>query len=153
MITNKRFLILIIFILLSGCGYKPIFSSNKSNFSISEIKFVGEKSIATKINNNLKIFKNVENKSIFYELEIYSEKKINILTKDSKGDPKMYNMTITIDLTVLENNEIKSKKKFNESFSYNNSSNKFSLKQYEKNIESNLIDKIVSKINLHLYSL
>ena len=34
---------------MSGCEYKPILSSNNSNFAITEIKFVGEKRIASKI--------------------------------------------------------------------------------------------------------
>ena len=44
-------------------------------------------------------------------------------------------------------------KKFEESFAYNNSTDKFNLKQYEKNIEENLIEKIVEKIIIYLYSI
>ena len=62
-------------------------------------------------------------------------------------------MNISINLNILENDEIKNKKTFIESFTYNNSSNKFDLAQYEKNIQDNLINEIVSKIVIHLYSL
>ena len=139
--------------MLSSCEYKPIFSTNKSNFAITEIKFVGEKRIASKINNNLKIYNNTEDKNIFYNLEIYANKEKNIITRDAKGNPKLFEIKILIDLVILENNEIKNKKKIVKNFTYNNNSNKFDLKQYEKNIENNLMDEIISEIILHLYSM
>ena len=90
--------------MLSGSEYKPIFSSNKSNFAITEIKFVGERKIASKINNNLKIYNNTKDKNKFYNLEIYANKEKNIITKDAKGNPKIFEIKIIIDLVVLENN-------------------------------------------------
>ena len=58
-----------------------------------------------------------------------------------------------VNLTILENNKIKNKKDFKESFTYNNSTDKFSLKQYEKNIVENLVEEIVAKIIIYLYSI
>jgi len=153
MINVSKIIVLIFFIILSGCGYEPILSNNKSNFAITEIKFVGEKRIASKINNNLKIYNSTKNKNIFYSLEIYAKKEKNILTKDLKGNPKIFEIKILIDLTIIENNEIKSKKKFVKNFTYNNNSNKFDLRQYEKNIEDNLINEIITNIILHMYSI
>ena len=153
MINSKKIIIIISFLLLLSCGYKPIFSSSKANFSITEIKLFGDIKIGSKIKKNLNIYKNVENKSIFYSLKINTDQKKNVISKDAKGDPKMLEMQISVDLTILENNKIKNKKKFEESFTYNNSTDKFSLKQYEKNIEENLIEKITEKITIYLYSI
>ena len=153
MINSKKITIIISFLLLLSCGYKPIFSSSKANFSITEIKLFGDIKIGSKIKKNLNIYKNAENKSIFYSLEINSDQKKKIVSKDAKGDPKIFEIQVLIDLTILENNKIKNKKNFKESFTYNNSTNKFSLKQYEKNIEENLIEKIVEKIIIYLYSI
>ena len=153
MINSKKITIIISFLLLLSCGYKPIFSSSKANFSITEIKLLGEKSIGSKIKKNLNIYKNAENKSIFYNLKINSNKKRSVVSKDSKGDPKIFKIQVLVDFTILENNKIKNKKNFTESFTYNNSTDKFSLKQYEKNIEENIIEKIVEKIIIHLYSI
>ena len=153
MINSKKIIIIISFLLLLSCGYKPIFSSSKANFSITEIKLLGKKSIGSKIKKNLNIYKNVENKSIFYSLKINSDQKRNVVSRDAKGDPKIFEIQVLVDFTVLENNKIKNKKNFKESFTYNNSTNKFSLKQYEKNIEDNLIKKIITKITLYLYSI
>ncbi len=153
MINSKKITIIISFLLLLSCGYKPIFSSSKASFSITEIKLFGKKNIGSKIKKNLNIYKNVENKSIFYSLKINSDQKKSVLSKDEKGDPKIFEIQVLIDLTILENNKIKNKKNFKESFTYNNSTDKFSLKQYEKNIEENLIEKIVEKIIIYLYSI
>ena len=152
MINIKKITIIISFLLLLSCGYKPIFSSDKANFSITEIKLLGKNNIGSKIENNLKNYQNNENKSIFYSLEIHSNQKKAVITKDAKGDPKIFEMKISVKLTILENNKIKHKKNFTESFSYNNSTNKFDLHQYEKHIENTLIKKIITKITLYLYS-
>ena len=153
MINSKKITIIISFLLLLSCGYKPIYSSNEVNFSITEIKLFGKINIGSKIKKNLNIYRNVENKSIFYSLKINSDQKKNVLSKDAKGDPKIFEIQISVDLTILENNKIKNKKNFKESFTYNNSTNKFDLKRYEKNIEDNLIKKIITKITLYLYSI
>jgi len=153
MINSKKITIIISFLFLLSCGYEPIFSSSETNFSIKEIKLFGKINIGSKIKKNLNIYKNVENKSIFYSLKINSDQKKSVVSKDEKGDPKIFEIQVWADLTILENNKIKNKKNFKESFTYNNSTNKFSLKQYEKNIEENLIEKIVEKIIIHLYSI
>ena len=153
MINSKKITIIISFLLLLSCGYKPIFSSSETNFSITEIKLFGKINIGSKIKKNLNIYRNVENKNTFYSLKINADQKKNVISKDAKGDPKIFEIQISVDLTILENNKIKNKKSFKESFTYNNSTNKFDLNQYEKNIEDNLIEKIVTKIIIYLYSI
>jgi len=153
MINSKKITIIVFFLLLLSCGYKPIFSSSETNFSITEIKLFGKINVGSKIKKNLNIYRNVENKNKFYSLKINADQKKNVISKDAKGDPKIFEIQISVDLTILENNKIKNKKNFKESFTYNNSTNKFDLKQYEENIEDNLIKKIITKITLYLYSI
>ena len=153
MINSKKITIIVFFLLLLSCGYKPIFSSSETNFSITEIKLFGKINIGSKIKKNLNIYRNVENKNTFYSLKINADQKKNVISKDAKGDPKIFEIQISVDLTILENNKIKNKKNFKESFTYNNSTNKFDLKRYEENIEDNLIKKIITKITLYLYSI
>ena len=153
MINSKKITIIVFFLLLLSCGYKPIFSSSETNFSITEIKLFGKINVGSKIKKNLNIYRNVENKNTFYSLKINADQKKNVISKDAKGDPKMFEVQVSIDLTILEDNKIKHEKNFKESFAYNNSTNKFDLKRYEKNIEDNLIKKIITKITLYLYSI
>ena len=88
MINSKKVTIIISFLLLLSCGYKPIFSSSKANFSITEIKLFGDINIGSKIKKNLNIYKNVENKSIFYSLEINSDQKKKRNLQRCKRGPK-----------------------------------------------------------------
>ena len=153
MINSKKIIIIISFLLLLSCDYKPIFSSNKANFSVTKIQLFGDIKIGSKIKKNLNIYKSSENKNIFYSLKINSNQKKNIVSKDAKGDPKIFEIQVLVNFTILENNKIKNKKNFEESFTYNNSTDKFSLNQYEKNIKENLTEKIIEKIIIYLYSI
>jgi len=98
------------------------------------------------IENNIKKFSN-QNKENIIQIEISTNKKINIISKDKKGDPSRFNKIISLTIKILNKNnyEINKTKNFTEKFDYNNNSNKFSLKQYEKDIEDNLINKIVER--------
>lgn len=143
---------LLFFIFFSSCGFKPIFSSKNSDFSINEITFVKKNKINTKIEKKFYSFSDLKNKKRFFELNIDASKQIVTLSKDSKGNELKFEMTVRMDVNFLENNQEISTKKYIESFSYNNISNKFDLSQYEKNIEENLIKKIVQEITEKLYS-
>ena len=74
---------------------------------------------------------------------------MNIISKDAKGDPSKFQMTILLNINILKKNkyEINKTKSFSANFNYNNNANKFSLKQYEKEIENILINKVVERIH------
>ena len=152
MINSKKITIIISFLLLLSCGYKPIFSSSKASFSITEIKLFGKKNIGSKIKKNLNIYKNAENKSIFYSLKINSDQKKSVVSKDEKGDPKTFNLTVSVEILVKENNK-NFNKKFNKNFSYKNNYNAFGLKNYENSISNDLTDNIIVEINDYLLTL
>jgi hypothetical protein len=149
---NKIILLFTLFILLNNCGFEPIYSSKNSNFQIKKITILKNNNINKRIQNNLKNYtKNQSNNK--FSLQIDSEKKITISTKDKKGDPKLFSMNIIVSVEILEKNKIKNKKIFSESFSYENNANKFGLAQYEKDIQTNLINKINDNIKTYLISL
>ena len=149
---NKSILLILLFFILANCGFEPIYSSKKSNFNIGEIEIVKKNKFNSIIKYNLKNISNNESQNKF-DLIINSEKKRIITTKDTKGNPELLEMIISIEVQIVKDNVIKNKKSFSENFSYSNNSNKFSLAQYEKNIEKNLINKIIENINTYLLSL
>ena len=140
-------------ILLAGCGFKPIFSSKDVNFSISKIEAKDKSNISRKIKKNLKTYKNAKKSKNTYDIKINSTKKINIVSKDKKGNPTNFEMSVAVEIFIFEKLKLLKNKNFTESFSYENSSSKFDLKQYEKNIENNLTNKIIENITLYLYTL
>ena len=147
---KKLIFVVIALFMLNNCGYNPIYSSKNNNFYI-DISQKDKSKLNSKITNNLKIFSNQNSKNII-QLEISSNKKINTIQKDTKGDPSRFQMTVLLNINVLNknNNEINKTKSFSSSFNYSNDSNKFSLKQYEKDIEDNLINKIIERSILYL---
>ena len=148
---KKLIIIIIALFFLNNCGYTPIFSLKNNNFYIKEISQKNKNKLNSKIEDNIKKFSNQNSENII-NLEISSNKKIDIISKDKKGDPSIFNMTISLTINVLNKNnyEINKSISFSENFSYNNNSNKFSLKQYEIEIEDNLINKITEKSVIYL---
>ena len=149
---NKSILLILLFFMLANCGFEPIYSSKKSNFNIGEIKITNKNKFNSIIKYNLKNISNNESQNKF-DLIINSEKKRIISSKDTKGNPQLLTMIISVEVQIIKDNVIKNKKSFSENFSYSNNSNKFSLAQYEKDIEKNLINKIIENINTYLLSL
>ena len=150
---KKLIFVVIALFMLNNCGYTPIYSSKDSNFNI-DISQKDRSKLNSKIENNIKKFSNQNNENII-QLEISSNKKINIISKDKKGDPSRFNMTISLTINILNKNnyEINKTKIYTEKFDYNNNSNKFLLKQYEKDIEDNLINKIIERSIIYLSEL
>ena len=150
---KKIIYIVIALFVLNNCGYTPIYSSKNNNLYI-DISQKNRSKLNSKIENNIKKFSSQNNENII-QLEISSNKKINIISKDKKGDPSRFNMTISLTINILNKNnyEINKTKNFTEKFDYNNNSNKFSLKQYEKDIEDNLINKIIERSIIYLSEL
>jgi len=144
-------LILSILFLVSCKGYEPIFSSKNFNFSIVEIINVNDDRITKRIKKKLKKYISYKEKKL-YTLEINTKKDELILSKDSKGDPKVFEIKITTNIDVIQNNKKIKNFTLVESFSYNNQSNKFEMSQYKKNVELNLLNKIVENIILNLQS-
>ena len=151
---KKLIIIVITLFFLNNCGYSPIYSSKNNNFYLKEISVKNKNKINSKIENTIKKFSN-QNSERIITLEISSDKKIDIISKDKKGDPSIFNMTIILTLKILSKNnyEVNKITSFTESFKYNNNSNKFSLKQYEKEIEDTLVNKIVEKSILYFSEL
>ena len=150
---KKNIIILILStFIITSCGYKSIYSSKNLNFNISEFEVTDKTKISRKIKSNLDSYKKNNSKN-FYSIKINSKKEINIISKDSKGDPSNFVMNIISEITILNDEKIVKNKVFSESFNYKNSSNKFDLKQYEKNIEENLTNKIIENIISYFYTL
>jgi outer membrane lipopolysaccharide assembly protein LptE/RlpB len=150
---NKKLFGVITFIFLLSCGYQPIFSSGEYTFSIGKIKLTEKNKANSKIENALKFYRENNNAKTFYDLEISSNKSKNVLSKDSRGDPKIFSLSVSIKINLMENNLLKYEKTFNKKESYNTNSNKFRLKEYEDQIASNMVNKMIEEIIIYLHSL
>ena len=148
----KKIFLFISFLLLISCGYQPLFSTKNSNFLIEEISFNLNDKISSKIKNGLNHLTYTKNYTKIYELKLDSEKIIQTASKDKKGNPLVYKITINSNLKIFSKDQLIKKTNISKSFNYKNISNKFDLKQYEKTIEQTIIDKIIEDIILIIYS-
>ena len=144
-------LLVISFVLLSACGYKPIFSKKELNFNIKSITFnSGDVQINKILNQKLKRYINNENNNIYYDLIINSNKLINITSRDGKGKAQTYKAEITVNIIATNNKNQTINKDFKLSNNYNSESNSTRLKEIENKITNNLSTIISDQIILAL---
>ena len=149
----QKKIILLILLLLSSCGYEAIHSKKNSinyDFSISELSFVGDRTINLKIKEKLNNYTQSKKDKDFILRTSSTSEKI-ILAKNTAGDATSFKNKISINVEVLMSNKFKSNFIILESFNYNNISNKFNLKKYEEEIKNNLAetasDKLIFKLS------
>ena len=150
---NYKFVTIIFFVLLMGCGFKSVLNDNSINFSIENVIPSGNKSINDNILSSLVNYINNPEKEKKYYLKINSIENRNVTSKDTKGDPKTFRIEIRTMIEVSNiNNEIY-KKDFIEKKNYNTMSSKFDLGLYENNIRKDLASIIARNISIYLSSL
>ena len=145
----KKIILISLIIFLSNCaGYKPIFTSNQTNFYIEKIEISDDSKLVRKLIKSLKPY-SVENGKQSITLKLDLNKQENVIMKDAKGDPASYEIKIELNVNVIKKDGT-NKLTFRENFTFNNQSNKFELNQYKKNTETNLINKIFENLILEL---
>ena len=151
----NKFLTILTFFLLFSCGFEPIYSQKKLdsnyNFTIASIGFSGNNNINQYLKNNLVNYTNNKGKETRYDLIINSTIQKKITSKNKKGNPELFYTKILINVEIIEDNKIKNKTIFEESFEYKNKSNKFELNKYEENIKKNLTNKLSKDLIEYLY--
>ena len=143
----KNLLPAFLMFLLLGCGYQSIYSNiNTQSFSINKISTSGNTNINRKILNLTKLTENKIKNSYSPNLNLTSLKLKEVMAKDKSGNVSVFKITVNIDFTLMNKNQVSKSKTFTSSFVYNNSNNKFKLSQYEKIVEDNLIEKLAEEI-------
>ena len=138
--------LIILSVILTSCGFKPIYNSKNSNFQIIEIKNKNESKNSFAIEN---MIMSLSNKDALRRIKLEMDYKQSITTilKDSKGDPSKKKLSIIVNLKVKnERDNVLTNKNYNEEFSYDVQSDKFNMSQYEDNIVNNLNNKISNDI-------
>ncbi len=142
----KKIFLIITMLLLSNCGYAPIYSSKDSNFKVVSFKKNINNNLTNYIQNSISVFSNEQSEKKL-NISLNLTENFSVILKNSKGDPARNRLTINVELTLLDiNQSIVMSRTFKESFEYNIDDNKFKLKQYEKNIKFNLVEQITQEI-------
>ena len=139
----------IILLVLSSCGYKPIYSTKNLNFSIGNI----ERDNSLLNNKFIKVINSLKNEGSDNKIniKISSDKEVNIKSKDKKGNALIFELKIILNVVNLENDN--QTQKFERNINYKNLTDKFKLKQYENELEKILINKLVEDLITYLASI
>ena len=147
---NKILYYLLVFSLLGllGCDYKPVLSKKNYEFSINVKEISGDEKINSIIINHFNNLKGNEKK---YYINLSSKKEKKIISKDSKGDPSIFELEINVNYNLEEDGEIIIIKNINRKTTYNNITDKFELENYENsivdNISKNISDRIIFSVS------
>ena len=144
--------LLLVLFFVSACGYTPIFSNKNSNFSIIDLKSVGNNKLNKIIFDKLNNYQNINSQKKF-SIKIDTILKKDVASKDAKGNPKTYSMNINLKIYAKDEKNNLKQKTFSKSINYNNRSNKFKLKKYENETSKNLAEKIAEDIIIFLQSI
>ena len=138
--------IVILSIILTNCGFKPIYGSKNSNFEIIEIINENENKNSFAIEKLVRALSNQEAEKKV-KLEMNYKQTFSTILKDNKGDPSKKKLSISVNLIVKnEKDNVLTNKNFTEEFSYDVQSDKFNMAQYEDNITDNLNNKVSNDI-------
>ena len=85
-----------------------------------------------------------------YNLTLTSNKEKTIISKDSKGDPSIFEIKINVNYLVKMKEETLINNNINKKSTYNNITDKFELENYEKTIINNLVSEISDNIMLSI---
>ena len=156
MIKKNIFCILII-LLVTGCaGYEPLYSGDKSNFSIGKIDYEGaEIKIAKKIGINLKNIIRSEDNSEKINIIISLKKDKGIATKDTKGKTTNFEMLIVINIiaTKVSNNETLLEKEYSFQKIYQNKNTASETANLESKVIEDTVAAAVRLINMDIQTL
>ena len=145
----KNFILLILFIFLTNCGFEPIYSKKNFDFKINRIEKANTV-INNEISNALTNIYNNLNASKVLNIKINSKKYLNIKSKDKRGDPSKFELLITVSFEAKDELEKKYNKEFSRKMNFNNSDDKFQLAKYKLELEKLLIKKLIEDINNYL---
>lgn len=140
---------LFFFLFLIGCSYEPILLNKNPNFQFVEITTKGDKKVNEFIKKNLS---EQNREGTKYDILINSKKDKEIISSDSKGDPKVFKIKVNVIYDVVQNEEIIISNNSLEEITYNNIKDKLELLKVEENILKTIAAKVANQISISIIS-
>ena len=149
-ILKKIIIILLSTLYLTSCGFTPIYSKKNLDFQINNIQFEGDREIKAILLSNLSAYKTKEKAKNNYDLNIKSEKKVEIASKNTKGEATVYKININSTVEVFLDDKLLLTKHYNNSSIYSSEKKIIKMKEVESRNLSNLSSKLANEIILTL---
>ena len=150
---NKNFFLILVYLLMVGCGFTPIYKDNKNlNFWIEIDQIEGNDSLNNYIKLSLQKYLVPKTNSNKIIISINSDYSKNTIAKNVSGVSTEYELVSNFEFNIYFNNESK-KIKFAEKINVKNINNEFDEINYEKSNLNNFASSITQKLILELIKL
>ena len=144
---KKKIIIFSLILFLANCGFTPVYLNNaKTNFSIEQVNYVGDRELNNFLKTNLSRYKNINNnKKIFIETNTKYEK--IVLSKDVTGKATSYQLVAEVIFLIKPNNKkiVVTEKKIMDSMNDNFEENRFE-RSTKQNFASLMSSKLISEL-------
>ena len=149
---KKISLLLVLIILIQGCGFTPVYVSNENiNFKIESITFEGDQELNNYIHIGLKKYISKETNITNFKISTKSKYSKQAQSKNAKGNIQSFKIASSVTFKITESNQTFSLT-YSEQSDLNNSDDTFELKSYENSIKQNFASSMVEKLLLDLSS-
>ena len=150
MAMKKTLILNLLFFLLLGCGFTPMYSVNKKvDFYIENISFNdGDKELASYIRSNLNNYFQV-NEGRKFQIDASIDYKKKSISKDSAGNTEEYELSSIFTFIILGDGLNKSIQ-IKESSRMKNLEDEFSEIEFEKNLKKSMARLTVSRLIIQL---
>lgn len=147
---KKGFSLIVIFFLLTSCGYTPMFSNLDKNNIFIEIRNVeGDRTINNIIKKRLSQHQKNINAEKKYQLEIFTNYNKLVITKNAAGVITNYRLTAVVSFEVNYNDKLETII-IDEKFDIKKGDSLFEEKNYENLIKQDIANLIVQKFIFQL---
>ena len=104
----KKVLNILVFLFLTGCGFKIVNQKGLGNYDISEINLSGDKKINYEIRNKV-LFNSTKNAKALINVNIYTQRIKTVKEKNIKNEITKYQILIKseVDIEDLKDNNFK----------------------------------------------
>jgi predicted ATPase len=142
----KITLILVSFVLISSCGFKPINLEDSKTINFKNINISGDKKISYNLRNNILLISNNDSKNV-QDINIKIQKRKTSKIKDKTGKVTRYNLSISakLKLTNLKDSSIV-EKTFSQNEDFYVSAVHIDTINNEENAVKNIIDQLSTDI-------
>ena len=147
---KKNLLTILLFFLLLGCGFSPIYSTDKKvDFYIESIDFNNsDKELANFIKINLNNYLRKNNGKKF-KIEASIDFNKNSISKDALGNSEEFELSSIFNF-VISGDELNKSLSFKEVARMNNLADEFKELQYERGVKKNMAQSITSLLLMQL---
>tara|TARA_B100001121_G_C18435063_1_gene501077 strand:+ start:59 stop:514 length:456 start_codon:yes stop_codon:yes gene_type:complete len=148
----RKILITILLLILTSCGFTPIYNvANEADYNINLVEVKGDSIINNKIISEVSRIANKDAKKVF-KIKVTTNYSKTIISKDSKGSATNYELRVDSIFNIeYENNLVQVT--ISEKQNIEKISDMFEQKNYENTLKSNFAISIANRLNIELLSI